>query len=180
MLVLRPFEKELRHLPLNPTRLKAIASLREAGLKDLPNQPLIEERTTCGIDDKEEGQHVSDRSQRFREAEPIRVDPGFKSGFRHQRPDDIRSDQQAVEFLDYTDGFLTPQRTAYEPLMGINLINNEFDLPPLVIEIDPIQSGSNRGIPHRRHQTMALLVAGTFGIGQDILDHSDEDIIDLA
>jgi hypothetical protein len=55
--------------------------------------------------------------------------------FLHQHADHVVFQQQAVQFLHHTAGYLAPQHGTL-PSMGLQFIDRDLLLPPLMVEPD--------------------------------------------
>ena len=79
------------------------------------------------------GNRIPNDLQRMHETETIGIQLVLHRRLVHQKADRIMGDEQAIEFLDHPDGFAASQGAIGQPLMGIGFVNEEFDLPALVI-----------------------------------------------
>ena len=122
--VFRSFQIIPRHFPLDDPRLDPIAAFRELRLGDSMEEFLMQAGEVGRIHEDPKRQDVPDGSPSRRETESIVVDLRFEGSLMHQRPDEKMSDQQSIEFLNHAHGFLAPQRSARESLMGVELIND--------------------------------------------------------
>ena len=104
----------------------------------------------------------------------MRVDPPRRRRLLHQDPDDVVPQQQAVQFLHDATGRLAPQHRTFA-LMGLQFIDRELFLPPLVIAHDQGLGRVELLIQERRQQPMRLARAGAAGIIEGVLDDPHQD-----
>ena len=90
------------------------------------------------------------------EAESVGIKARQASGLVHQETNDKVSDEQAIDFLDDSHRFLTAQCSLSQTLMGVNLVNDDFDLPTFVVSASKVQSWIALMAEQCRNQTMRL------------------------
>ncbi|MGO8947372.1 MAG: hypothetical protein ACLQUY_06870 [Ktedonobacterales bacterium] len=77
------------------------------------------------------------------------------------------SDEQAIDLLE----------DANRALVGLEFIDDQFDLPAAMIGEDEVSRWSGSRIHQRRDQAMFDPVAGPLGIAQGVADEADHDVI---
>src|SRR5712672_4582130 len=89
--------------------------------------------------------------------------PSELCGFAHESTQGIMSQQKSVELLKNADGMFADQRLLSQTLMLLDLINDQLDLPALMIEFDEVQGWSLYRVKQGGDQTMNLVNVGIGG-----------------
>jgi hypothetical protein len=155
------FELKRQQFALDDAGIGPLGSLRQAAGRDVTQEALIEQRMVCRGDEVEVIESDADELDTVDEAQAGGGNAGLRRGAGHDGPDDIVGEHEGIEFLDHADRFLAAQRVLRQALVGVDLVDGEFDLPAVVVGTDQVAGGSLLGVAQGGDQAMCLAEAGT-------------------
>ncbi len=124
------------------TEAQATRGQQAARLAQVGQQALHEAGTVASL---HQGKLIAggvQHMERMGEAEAIGIKVGLEGGLMHPGPHGVVRQEQSIEFLIEQFRRLTAQGLLTEPLMGFDLINDQFNLRAFVIEADELEGGS--------------------------------------
>lgn len=109
-------------------------------------------------------------------ADAVRVDGCTQCGTMHQVTQGVVSNQQGIEFLNDANRFVAAQGMANQTLVGVNFVNDQFDLPTLMIGANEVKCRVPFGICQGGDQAMYFSVARLCRVFERILDDTHGDM----
>jgi hypothetical protein len=91
----------------------------------------------------------------------------------HEEPCGIVGQENAVEFLEDTDGRPAAKVDPAVQLMGLDLVVGDFDFSAFVVEHHQFGGREVLRVKQRGDQAMAFAVAGTLRIVERVFDYAD-------
>lgn len=157
--MIRPFDLETRARAFDHTRIEAQATSRQqpvgAGqvFNDLGKQMLLLLRAQ----NRSNPQGIGQQDDGLGKTDAIRVFIGLQGGPSHQHAQGIMGQQQGREFLPDGRQALAGQGVPSNALMLFDLVDDQLDLPALVVEQDQVQGRILLGVHQSGHQAVNLL-----------------------
>ena len=79
-------------------------------------------------------------------ADAVGVEVVVQRRLVHQITDGVMGDEQSIEFLEHTNWLQAAQRAPRQPLVRVDFIDYQFDLPPLVVGASQVDGWIARSI----------------------------------
>src|SRR5882762_7938928 len=163
--MIRALDLEASARALDDARIEPQTTSRQEPIaaRELVDQ-LVRELGLLGRQEHRSDEHgISNQLNCVGKTDAVRVLPSELCGFTHESTQGIMSQQKSVELLKDANGIFADQRLLSQALMLFDLINDQLDLPSLIIEFDKVQGRSLHGVEQGGDQAVDLVNVGIGG-----------------
>ena len=140
----RTLEVKGRVFALDHSRIDAQVPLGEQNSAHTGEQMLNLLGQTRRVENLSDGSRSAQQANGMHEAQPIRLSR-LAGPNDHEGPHGIVADDCGQQFLNHPIGCLGTQRASQQPLMGVDLINGQFNLPAFMITHTSSMAGARTG-----------------------------------